>query len=223
MKKHLLSLVDRALQTKNDSIIQIKWKAHMQKRKLKELVIGGEVSRGLSGKIPHQAKAELAEIITIKDLVNGRIDTRNLEKKELVGIKDFSKVITREGDVLVAVKGSSLKTAIIDADSRGRVFSSNIISLRLIEGIQPEILVAYLNSPEGQQELNSIAKGTGIPSVNTHDLLELEIPIPPLNIQNALIEYINSVDHYLEALSKEEELIRKIKGHFVSSLLGGIV
>lgn len=193
----------------------------MQKRKLKELV-AGEISRGLSGKVPHQAKAELAEIITIKDLVNGRIDTRNLEKKELAD-KDLSKVITREGDVLVAIKGSSLKTAIIDADSKGRAFSSNIISLRLNEEVQPEILVAYLNSPKGQQELDSIAKGTGIPSIKTHDLMELEIPIPPLNIQNALKEYINSVDHYLEALSKEEELIRKIKGHLVSSLLGGIV
>lgn len=194
----------------------------MDKLKIKELVEVSDISRGLSVKTPHKAEAELVETINIKDLVDGRIDIRNLEKKELSGIKDLSKVLTREGDILVAVKGSSFKTAIIDADSKGRIFSSNLISLRLNEKIQPKILVAYLNSLEGQHELNSIAKGTSIPSISISDLLELKVPAPSLNTQSSLKEYLDSVDSYLSMLHKEEELIRKIKGHLVSSFLGGI-
>lgn len=194
----------------------------MDKLKIKELVEDSNISRGLSGKTPHKAEAELVETINIKDLVDGRIDVRNLEKKELSGIKDLSKVLTREGDVLVAVKGSSFKTAIIGADSKGRIFSSNLISLHLNERIQPEVLVAYLNSSEGQYELNSIAKGTSIPSISINDLLELTVPVPSLNIQISLKEYLDSVDSYLAMLRKEEDLVRKIKGHFVFSFLGGI-
>lgn len=193
----------------------------METVKLKELAVAG-ISRGLSGKAPQQAEAELVEIINIKDLANGRIDIKSLEKKELSGVKDLSKVITRDGDILVAVKGSSFKTAIVDSSSKNRVFSSNIISLRVNEIIRPEIIVAYLNSPEGQHELNSIAKGSSIPSISISDLLELTIPMPSENIQISLAEYLNSVDHYLAALSKEEELVKRIKGHLISSLLGGI-
>lgn len=195
----------------------------MYKNKLKELVMASEISRGLSGKAPHQVEAELKETVNIKDFVDGRVDTRNLEKKALSDVKDLSKVTTREGDVLVAVKGSSFKTAIVDTNSKGRVFSSNIISLRLNEKIQPEILVAYLNSIEGQHDLDSIAKGTSIPSISTNDLLELTIPVPSEKVQISLKKYLNSVDNYLATLHKEEELVKKIKDHLVFSFLGEMI
>lgn len=190
--------------------------------KLKDTVVVDEISRGIFGKAPQDTEARVIENINIKDMVDGRVDIRNLERREISDTKDLSKHLTREGDVLVAVKGSSFKIAVIDTDSKNRVFSSNIISLRLNGKIQPEILVAYLNSVEGQYELNSIGKGTCIPSISVNDLLELTIPVPSENIQISLKDYLNSVDNYLEKLRKEEELVRKIKDHFVSSFFEGI-
>jgi restriction endonuclease S subunit len=199
----------------------------LERRKLKELVINRKVSRGFLGKAPHGSEAklaeniELAENISIKDMVDGRVDTRNLEKREIVGVKDLLKFTTREGDVLLAVKGSSFKTSLVDADSKDRIFSPNIISLRINEKmLLPEIVVAYLNSPEGKHEIDSIARGVCTTSISTNNLLELEIPVPPLKTQIALKEYLNSVDRYLEALHQEEKLINKIKDHVISSLMG---
>ena len=54
----------------------------MDKIKLKDLVEASEISRGLFGKAPNEGEVEQAEIINSKDFVNGRIDTKNLEKKE---------------------------------------------------------------------------------------------------------------------------------------------
>lgn len=196
---------------------------NMSQHKLKDLVVADGISRGFFGKAPRQAEADSVEIINIKDLVDGRIDTRNLEKKELSGVKNLLKFMAREGDVLVAVKGSSFKTALVDENSKDRVFSSNIISLHPNGKIKPEILVAYLNSPDGQHELYSISRGAAIPSISINDLLELKIPVPTESIQISLREYLDSVDTYLAILHKEEELIRKIKDNLIYSSLGGMV
>lgn len=192
----------------------------MDRMKFKDLV-DGEVSRGLSGKTTNEGKS--VPFINIKDLDNGRVDTKNLEKKELPVVKNISRFMAHEGDVLFTVKGPSFKSALVDADSKGRVISSNIISFRVNEEILlPEIVVAYLNSPEGKLELDSIARGIATSSISINNFLELTIPVPSIETQVALKEYLNSVNRYLETLHQEEELVKKIKEYIISSLLGDI-
>lgn len=193
----------------------------MEKIKLKDLVMAGKISRGFLGKASSQEEGVHMPIIGIKDLVDGRIDTRYLEKREIPIGHGLPRSVTCKEDILFAAKGPSFNSALVDANSKGHIFSSNIIQFRVNEKILPDIIVAYLNSPEGKVEIDSFARGASLPSISVNKLLELEIPVPPLNTQIALKEYINSLDRYLEALHEEEELIKKIKNHVLSSIFGG--
>ncbi len=192
---------------------------HVQKRKLRELM-ATDIIRGISLKpSDDEGDEDLTEIINIRNLIEGRVLTTSLEKRDVSGIKDISRILTIEGDVIIAVKGSTFKAATIDSSSRNRIISSNLVALRLNNMIKPEILVAYLNSQEGQHQLNLRSKGATIPAINPNDLLEIEIPIPSDKTQYLLKEYLISTDRYLGYLKKEEDLVKQMKNYMISSFL----
>ena len=190
----------------------------MQHLKLKDLVV--EITRGIFARSPESDDVPTVEMINIKDISDGKIDIRSLEKRDCNSVKDYSRAAVKRGDVIVAIKGSSFKAAVFNDDADNRVISSNLIALRLNKIMLPEILAAYLNSPEGQQNLLSIAKGATIPSINPNDLRELPIPQIPDNDQKIMKEYLEASDRYLSILRDEELLVRKMRNNIISSSFG---
>jgi len=191
---------------------------HMQHVKLKDLVV--EMTRGIFARSPESEDVPTVDMINIKDISDGKIDIRSLEKRDCTSVKDYSRAAVKRGDVIVAIKGSSFKAAVFNDDADNRVISSNLIALRLNKIMLPEILAAYLNSPDGQQNLLSIAKGATIPSINPNDLRELPIPQIPDNDQRIMKEYLEASDRYLSILRDEELLVRKMRNNIISSSFG---
>lgn len=191
---------------------------HMQTRKLRELLVT-DIIRGITAKPRQDGDEDLKEMINIRNLVDGKVSPISLEKRDVSGVKDISRILTLEGDVIIAVKGSSFKAALIDSSSQNRIISSNLIALRLNKTIKPEILVAYLNSQEGQHQLNDRSKGATIPVINPNELLEIDIPVPSEDTQSVLNEYLISTDRYLTILRKEQDLVRQMKDYLISSCL----
>jgi len=190
----------------------------MQHVKLKDLVV--EMTRGIFARSPESEDVPTVDMINIKDISDGKIDIRSLEKRDCTSVKDYSRAAVKRGDVIVAIKGSSFKAAVFNDDADNRVISSNLIALRLNKIMLPEILAAYLNSPDGQQNLLSIAKGATIPSINPNDLRELPIPQIPDNDQRIMKEYLEASDRYLSILRDEELLVRKMRNNIISSSFG---
>lgn len=191
---------------------------HMQHVKLKDLVV--KMTRGIFARSPESDDVPTFEMINIKDISDGKIDIRSLEKRDCTSVKDYSRAAVKRGDVIVAIKGSSFKAAVFNDDACNHVISSNLIALRLNKKMLPEILAAYLNSPDGQQNLLSIAKGATIPSINPNDLRELPIPQIPDNDQRIMKEYLEASDRYLSILMAEELLVRKMRNNIFSSSVG---
>lgn len=190
----------------------------IQHKRLKDLIV--EMTRGIFARSPESEDVPTIEMINIKDLSDGKVDIRSLEKRDCTSIKDYSRAAVKRGDVIIAIKGSSFKAAVFNDDADNHVISSNLIALRLNKTILPEILAAYLNSPDGQQNLLSIAKGATIPSINPNDLRELLIPIISDNDQKIMKEYLEASDRYLSMLKEEETLVRKMRNNIISSSFG---
>lgn len=190
----------------------------MQHVKLKELV--EKMIRGIFARSPESDDVPTIEMINIKDIKNGKIDIRFLNMRDCTSVKDYTRASVKRGDVVIAIKGSSFKAALITDDAENRVISSNLIALRLNNTVLPEILVAYLNSPEGQQNLLSISKGAAIPSINPNDLLVLSIPIISSDVQEKIKEYLEASDRYLSIVKEEEVFVRKMRNYIISTSFG---
>ena len=117
-------------------------------------------------------------------------------------------------DVLVLNRG---RFAAVVFDLPGEVnwivpSSIMILSIRE-ESVLPEYIALYLNSPEGQRIFQRHFEYSTIPFISTNNMASIEIPIPPLDRQRALVKYQEAVREYKLLTKRKHELYNQILSH----------
>jgi type I restriction enzyme M protein len=166
------------------------------------------------------AGAVTTYLVNVKDIQNGRI---NADKVEVVKVKEteaLDKNRLEKGDLVVTAKGQNFKAAVAMKDVEGYVISANLIALKLNGHVDPELVAAYLNNPLGQREINARAAGGIVKGLNCKGLLEIPIPVPPIEKQKVLVEYLRLINEYSEVLEKEQMLVDRIRNSIISDIMG---
>ncbi len=102
------------------------------------------------------------------------------------------KHLLRTGDVLFAAKGSKNFAAVFEDHNEPSVASTSFFVIRLTErNVLPEYLVWFLNHPATQKLLKGQAIGTSIASISKAVLEDLEISIPSIETQKAILQITN--------------------------------
>lgn len=169
------------------------------------------VNRGLSSSYLKDGEIPV-RVIKAKDITDdGILIVETIDQETVRSIRDINKAKVRKGDVLITLKGTNFKAAVVKDDIDNLVISANIIAITLDHiRVLPEIVAFYLNSTTGQQELQKRAGGSVVQTLNRNFLMEVPIPIPPMPIQEKLCAYLRSVQKYLIILEKERETINKL-------------
>lgn len=124
---------------------------------------------------------------------------------ELVAEGISEKHLLKDGDVLFAAKGTKNFAAVFENHNEPSVASTSFFVLRLFDQkVLPQYLVWFLNNPTTQKLLKTQAIGTSMPSISKQVLENLEIPVPNLEIQKAILKVFKLRD-------KEKALKRKIE------------
>lgn len=178
-----------------------------------------KIKRGLSSYY-NTTEGTIVNLINIRDIQQNRVV---LDTVESVSVKETSALensTIEENDLILTIKGNTFKSAVADKSVKGFVISANLIAFTLDKEINPHIVSAYLNSAIGQKELQSRAGGAVQKALNMKSLLDLEIPILPLNKQQVFSKYLSLSQEYDELLVKEQELRRKINSAIVQTYMG---
>ena len=61
--------------------------------------------------------------------------------------------MVRADDIVITCRGTQLKVASITSASEGALISANLIAIRVGAELLPAVLLAFLQSPAGQQAL----------------------------------------------------------------------
>lgn len=122
----------------------------------------------------------------------------------------------RAGDVLFRSRGPSMPAALVPDDLAPALAASPIIMIRVKpDQIDPAYLVWFLNHPKGQRLLQQYSRGTSMPMVNKSALVDLEIDLPPLDVQQKIVE--------LADLQQKEKVLMDMLGNkrqqFVDAVL----
>lgn len=193
----------------------------MEQKLLKELVTN--IIPGISPADFTENEGLPCKLVNINCLENGKIHQNLLDSRNLSNLTRRGTTLDdcqlRYGDVVISSKGPVFKAGMIDFEIENCFVSLNLSAFRLEHSIQPQIVVEYLNSPECQQELKSMSRGSKYLFVRMADIMELKIPVPPQELQTKLVGYCDTVDSYLAHLKKEEALIRDMKQHILASAL----
>jgi len=186
---------------------------------LNDLVV--VVKRGLSSYYLQKEGNEFP-FINIRDVKDGRVNAATVEIVHVkeTGALDKSKL--ELNDVIVSIKGSTFKAAIVDESINGFVISANLIAFKLNNDILPEIVVAYLNSTKGQGEMQARSAGAVQKALNLKSLMGIAIPVPEKKKQVIISEYLNLFKEYNSLSEKEQRIRQGINKKIISNLLGGI-
>ena len=124
------------------------------------------------------------------------------------------KHLLTHGDVLFAAKGTKNFAAWYESKNQPAVASTSFFVIRLTDSFQnqilPEFLVWFINHPISQKFLKGNAIGTAIVSISKPVLEELELSIPDVKTQKAILKISELHKKEKKIMHRIEELNEKI-------------
>lgn len=159
------------------------------------------------GRVSSAQKYPDAPLINIKDLDQGKIlPTYQLETIK-AAVSEHQRLLP--GDLLVSIRGTLLKTAIVKESHRGALATGNIAIMRPNPNrIFPEILQAVLQSDSVRSRLMGTASGAVIKGLQLGILRDVQFALPPMHTQEELAHLvrISEAQYHVALLLAEERL-----------------
>jgi type I restriction enzyme S subunit len=125
---------------------------------------------------------------------------------------DPEKYLLRDGDVLIARAGS-IGISYLVADPPPAVFASYLIRFRPTNVVLPRYLAWFLQSPGYWAQVRSKAGGIALQNVNAKQLGTVQLPVPPLAEQHALVAGIEGL---MSRLDESRRILSRVGGRLRS-------
>ena len=126
----------------------------------------------------------------------GGLDFDDVKYIDLDG-SELDKCLVVDGDLLFNRTNSREKvgkTAVFH-EKEPMVIAGCIIRVRLGDRIRPDFLAAYMNLPTTKAMLRSIARGAvHQANINSKELSAIEVPVPPICLQDSFLAFVAEVD-----------------------------
>lgn len=139
----------------------------------------GEAAKD-SGELRYVRITDIDETGTLKDD----------DKKYISETAESRKYILQKSDVLVARTGATYgKTLYFDSDERS-AFAGFLIRFDFKDIVLPKFFWCFAQSEDYWNQARSLMTGGGQPQFNANTVNQIEIPLPPLEIQKQIVEKI---------------------------------
>lgn len=166
-------------------------------RKIASIQIG-YTFRGRLDAVPSGAVA----VIQMKDLIDDQVDLSGLLQIDMEQPKEHH--LARRGDLIFRSRGVTNTCAILSENPGNTVVAAPLFRIRLTDsGVLAEYLNWYINSLPAQSFLATHSKGTAQTMISKDALEALEIAVPSLERQKAIVALSVLVE-------REQVLMRKL-------------
>jgi len=151
------------------------------------------------GNVVYLQSKHFNEYGQLQNILYPDLEADNISEKHLL----------KEGDVLFAAKGTKNFAAVFENHNEPAVASTSFFVIKLMDvRILPHYLTWFLNSYETQTLLKGQAIGTSIPSISKQVLENLEISVPNIETQEAILQ-ITKLRNREKALKQQIEMLRE--------------
>jgi len=103
---------------------------------------------------------------------------------------NLSKLQLEVGDVLFRPRGITTKAVYVESVQASCIFAAPLVRMRVLDRqrLDSWYLQWVLNSPQVQRDINAQAKGSMILMVSLQSLRDVAIPVPPMEVQQRIVE-----------------------------------
>ena len=190
---------------------------HWEQCRLKNVVSCNNET--LSNNTEPSLQIEYVEIADVKEM-EGIVRTTHYKFSET---PSRARRITKNGDIILSTVRTYLK-AVALVKQEGLIVSTGFAVLRPKDCNQ-EYISYLLRSDYFLGEVSRRSFGISYPSITTDALLSIEIPIPPLSEQRAIVSYIEaktvSINKLIDAYEQQVERVKEYKQRLISDAVTG--
>lgn len=178
---------------------------------------------GLWGNDP-SGQDDILVLRSTEQTIDGKWDIQSPAYRDLSNVSNVQEYLVKCGDLLITKSsGSDLhigKTTIVDEliESLHCSFSNFIQRLRVCSKMNPRYYWYILNSNIARGQFVYLQNSTsGIGNINSKNINEIEVPIPPLDIQHTIADYLDRKCSQIDAIiARQQEVIEKLKAYKLS-------
>jgi len=135
-------------------------------------------------------------VLRMNNIKDGELDFGDIKHVRL-SATDVDRWRLADGDVLINRTNSKelVGKCAVFRGTREFVFASYLIRLQLDpKRVRPEFVAAVLNGPVGRRQIDGLSRQIiGQANINSKELRSLRLPLPPLEVQDALIAAASAV------------------------------
>lgn len=145
------------------------------------------------------------EVIQMRDINSDLTISDRLVRISNEQIK--AKHFLQPGQLILLAKGKYTKACMIGPSTKRRVISSAFFSIRIkpTQKVLPEYLQWFLNLPQSEAYFRSNASGTSMFSLPMSVLKNLDIAVPPLDVQERIVHLVSDREQEKATLIALEE------------------
>lgn len=135
--------------------------------------------------------------ITIKNVKDCHIETDNMQPINAPDNAEAKRTRAQEGDLLISITADLGRTGVVTKEiaEHGAYINQHLTCIRLKQDALNPLYVAYfMESPAGKEQFESKNQSAVKAGLNFNSINSLRLMIPPLDDQNAFVDFIKQTD-----------------------------
>lgn len=163
--------------------------------------------------------------LRVANVLQGKLD---LSEMLSIGLTEAErdKTLLQAGDMLFVEGNGSRdqigRSAIWDGSIGSCVHQNHLIRARLNERVLPVFALAYFSSPAGRDQIVAKAVSTsGLFTLSTGKIKALEIPVPPLTLQQEFATFVAQVDKLKVTVQQQIDKLQLLYDSLAQEYFGG--
>lgn len=143
--------------------------------------------------------------ITIKNVKDCHIETDNMQPVNAPDNAEAKRTRVQEGDLLISITADLGRTGVVTKEiaEHGAYINQHLTCIRLKQEVLNPLYVAYfMESPAGKEQFKSKNQSAVKAGLNFNSINSLRLMVPPLDGQNAFVDFIKQVNKSKVAVQK---------------------
>mgnify|MGYP001050752293 FL=1 len=129
--------------------------------------------------------------------------------------EELKSSIAFPNDLIFTHRGTLGQVGIIPQNSKYKRYIVSQSQMKMTcdpKKVNPMFLYYFFKSPQGLHELLKNASGTGVPAIASPltSLKSIEVPVPPISVQNRIVEILCSLDDKIELNRRMNETLEQM-------------
>ncbi|MFD9817545.1 type I restriction-modification system subunit M/S [Streptomyces violascens] len=147
------------------------------------------------------------------------IEENLVSEHDAHGLRRF---LLRDGDIVCTRTGTVGPSALVGASEANCLYNNNLLRLyEFAPDVDSRFVLAFLSHPEALAWIKDRASMTTVASIKTRTLLQLPVPLPPLEEQRRIGDLLQALDSQIVAHRRVAASAERVRGDLTALLMSG--